>query len=259
MKNFFRKLAIQLLFAVLSLTPVFQVDYVEAAATELISTPLYADVTHYWRLSDGNATVGGKNLTQTNGSFSTGKFGNAFYQGAGGSGAYLHYNGDIGNNSGSVSICFWIKLNGSDIGSGAWWIYEYDSASGKMNFNMWYSYNAGTRQLVWDRGAAGIGPHELPYNYTLDSNWHMITMTFDGTNMLGYIDASQVASRNAAGDGSADDGDGFNIGHNGGTASGGFNFDDFHIYINKVLTPTEISNLFNGWPSPLKRPVMFFE
>jgi len=202
----------------------------------------------YYKLDNANDSKNSYHLTQTGGTFVNGKFGNAFST-AGGGGDRLQRTaatGDVGNNSGSITYNMWIKLSGSDIASSYWWFLSWSSVSGKMNYNFYYDYNAGARRLTWDRGASPIGPHPLYYTTTITSTWKMFTCTFDGTTMRAYINGLEVGNREAAGDGTSDDGVGFIINANNGSFSAGVITDDVSLFT-RCLSATEIKNYYDSY------------
>lgn len=232
------------------------------AAHELYYTTLFADANlqSYWRMEgNSNDAKGSKNGTDTSMSYSStsGQFGQ--YGNFSGSG-YI----DFGNNynferTDSWSVVLWFNHGTSTQGA------MFGKQKSASQFNGWYisKFNNPLIRvgMTGSDGTALFGDTPLGYE---DSAWHQLVMTYDGSQTTAglkcYIDGSAVtlsytntlaASIQTAVNLEAGARDGSNFLYTG-------KLDDIAIF-NRVLSSTEVSNLFNGLlgsssPSPSPSP-----
>lgn len=222
------------------------------AAQELFTTGLFNDASlqAYYRLENVNDSKNSYNLTNINTvAFNAAKFNNGADAGSSNTNKCLAIASTVGvaNSNTNVSISFWIKLN-TEIGSGDNDICKLNFTTNNVSYIFRYSYNGGTRQLNFWRVRELIAVDGFTYNITLGtSSFHHIVMTWDGTNVRGYVDGSLVGSPSAAsGNGSGSGSDTFSLLAN--YPSYGFTsaiMDDTAVF-SRVLTASEITNLYNG-------------
>lgn len=222
------------------------------AVVELGSTSLIGDaaLTNYWKLEDLTATVGGNNLSNpTSKSFVAAKFNNGIDMGT------TTRNALELNTTASVfpaptaaySVSFWFKQN-TAVNAG-----NIDPAimTGSRDNATGFAINIGP---IWNGGSPQIRVFRRTNTDVLDTvtfgndttNWHHIVHTYNGTNMINYLD---------------------NVAFNAGVAtSGSFNsnaypnlsiggsymsnnamsiIDDFAIFT-KALSAAEVDELYNG-------------
>lgn len=229
------------------------------AAIELYSTPLFndANLVAYYRLeSDGTDTKGTQNLTVTGSpSFVAAKFGNGVDLGASNSTKYLNAGNNLGIGSGNCSISAWVKID-TELSGGAM-RYEFASvydATTQIGYALGYDdVDASVNKLRFYRKEFGIANYNSEYTVSLGTvNWHHLVLTYDGSNINGYLDGSAVGTPYAtSGNGSGSTAlNEVNIGTYKYDNSGAYwlasaIIDDV-AFFNRVLTPTEISNLYNG-------------
>lgn len=135
--------------------------------------------------SSGNSRTLTNNGTVT---FSTGKFNKGavfsttpnFLTGADSWGCTL--------STTAYTIGFWLKLNG-EIGSGNCNLVFNISTDNVYTF-MSYEYNGGTRRLRFERNVQGSHDDNAYLNTTLGATWHYVVMTWDTTNIRGYLDGN---------------------------------------------------------------------
>ncbi len=235
------------------------------AAIELYSTPLYTDINlvAYYRLeSDGTDSKNSYPLT-ANGTvtFGTGEFGNAASFGTSGNSNSLRTTNTIGINGGVVSFVAWVKKN-ANLASGKYSqaIYQCNNSS-MIEYRLGIDDASGTEKVDFTRGKIGVADNNAQIAETWNvGDWHHLAGTYDGTNVLLYFDGTQVATTTSTGNGSNSSvySNGLSLGNNNNNSSfiqNAFTVDDAAIF-NRVLTATEISNLYTGnWPvSFISRP-----
>jgi len=221
------------------------------AAIELYSTSLFADadLQAYYRLEDVTDSKNDYDLTNTGSvAFNAAKFNNGGDLGASNSSKYLSVASNLGiAGNGDLTISLWLKLQ-TEIASGIQYFWLWGSTTTDNRYmGLIYDYNGGTRQLKADNGGAQVGA----FNATLGtSTTHHIVVTKDETGNSIHIWLNGVDSGNGV-VGTAEGGvNKLDLGKNNG--GGGYTsgiFDDVAVF-NRVLTDTEIGNLYNGtWPS----------
>lgn len=114
---------------------------------------------------------------------------------------------------GDITIFCWVKLL-AEIGSSTWVFCEQSSATGENCYSIRYQYNSGTRRLYFFRDNYGSGGTGVYVTKTLGtSDWNMLTLVYDNTNVYAYVNGVLAAAPVAAsGSGSSSPGDHFAIG-----------------------------------------------
>lgn len=211
----------------------------------------------YYKLDSGaltTDTVGGFTLTNNN-TVGTGTgfigTGSADF-GTTNTNKYLNVANELGTDGGSISMSLWIKMQ-TEIASGSDGIIVHGGATSHVNDMIGYDYNAGTRQLQWNRQQQNTANNIYSYNATLGtSNWHHLVYTYDGVTMKGYYDGTEVVSQALSGNGASGTGDGFGIGSS--NRGGGTEWVAGYIdaYIDEVgvwtraITGAEVTSLYNS-------------
>lgn len=198
----------------------------------------------YWKLdeSSGNASdsVGSNTLT-INGdtSYTTGKINNGArittYIGGGLSNA-----SNLGIDGGNVTIGGWFKMD-TDIASGEGNFIAQYSTGTDTGYGISYYYNGGTRRIGFWRLKQGVSQDQDYYNVSLGTTWHFLVLTYNGTNVLGYLDGAQVTSASSSGNGVVNLGSIFRI----SGCKNNSNFDEVGIW-SRALSSTEVTELYNS-------------
>jgi hypothetical protein len=210
----------------------------------------------YYRLSDvQDATANNLDLTDLNTvGFVAGLFGNAVD--LNGTDEALVRENHIFSAAqlANLSISFWVKLE-AEIGSGTYRFVEWHTDKVNVADGMLqaidYEYNGGTRRLKVTNYLDTV-PVEEYYTITMGTaNWyHFVYVKSGTTNLKFYINKAEVIDQTGTG---ADHGGDASytydtaIGTNR-NASGSWSnclIDDLAVF-ERVLTPTEISNLYTG-------------
>lgn len=215
---------------------------------ELTNTPLASDANlkGYYRFeANGNDSSGnGNNLSTVIGSpsYTSGYFGNgAMFD----NGESISLANNLGIDNGNFSMSIWVKLTAEITGSAFWFIQLNGGDAVDTGMGIQYEYNAGTRRLYFDRVKWNVAHQGVYYNISLGtSNWYHIVLTYDGSNLRGYLNGSLVAGPTAAsGNGSGTTSALTSIGIAGTTCAG--LIDDVAIF-NRVLTQSEITSIYQG-------------
>lgn len=217
---------------------------------ELYSYPsLYADsgLKAYYRAQDVNDSKNSFHLTN-NGStpFAAAKFGNGFNFGTANATKYMQILDDLGIGQGAITMSFWIKLP-VEISSGDYDILYHGDFASQVNYLIRYSYVVGTPKIRFFRDRQGDVTQGVSYDIALGTEWHFVVMTYDTSDIRGYVDGVLVAGPTAAtGVGLAGAIDNFTIGaqRNATNFTSGI-IDDVAVF-NRALTATEIANLYRG-------------
>ena len=231
------------------------------AATELLKTVLInnTNLKAYYRFESGALTTdssgNGKTLTN-NGSVSDGAgvFGGAADFGASNTTKYLRIADALTIDGGAMTFSCWVKLN-TEIGAGLYDFMSTYNSNNKVVYNLRYNYNSGTRKLSFIRGKAGVGDQQVDYTVTLGtSNWYHLVMTYDATNIRGYVNGAFVGSAAANGNGTYADTSASSVGSQYEGSSKSSALIDEAQFWNTALSPDQIKELYEGrtigelWP-----------
>lgn len=222
-------------------------------ATEFGSLSLRSDsnLQGYYKLENVNDELGAHNLTNNNSvTFATAKFNNGADQGTSNSNKYLGTTNRLNITGGACSFSFWAKIRTEVGGSGAYILFQQnDKTTNFVRHDFYYYDNGGTKSLRFDRVKINSASDSTTiYPVTLGtSNFNHFCVTYNGTNMIVYLNGSSVASGTSTGNGaSGTQTDGFYIGaDNTGSQIASALFDDFAIF-NRALTPGEVSLIYSG-------------
>lgn len=146
-------------------------------------------------------------------------------------------------DSGSVSVNFWIKeqtpvFSGHDDNL----LFSSDSV-GLVKFNLIYEYNGGTPRLHASRIRNTFSGDDIFYTTTLSGSlFTQITLTYDGSTMILYVNGASVGSVASSGTGAGTISDHVWVGHNDATSGSNCIFDDMSFF-GRALTQAEISIL----------------
>jgi hypothetical protein len=204
-----------------------------------------ANLNAYYRFENANdTTANARNLTATGSpAYNAAKYFNGADLGASNSANGFDRNDTLGiSYSTNFSISFWIKLQ-TEVASGQYDLIYWDFVTGASRYYiLTYQYNSGTRRLYF-YGDGG----NLAYTVTLGTtDYHHIVVTVvpgGGATELWIDNVRQANGTSATGAGNGVDK--LHI----GKADTGSNWasailDDM-AFFSRVLTPTEISTLYN--------------
>lgn len=218
---------------------------------EIFRSSLFNDANFvaYYRGADANDSKGSFHLTNSTGvAFVPAKYSN----GPEGNGVAknLFITNNLGIDGGAITVSCWVKPN-SEISSGSWALWGQTSAASKVRYEIFYDYNGGTRRLTFNRVKNNVAGQGGSYNIALGtSDFFLITLTYDGSTIKGYVNGAEVASASASGSGATTGNSAFILfaRDNGENAINQQDYanvilDDVGIW-SRALTADEISGLY---------------
>lgn len=217
----------------------------------LRSTLLFndANLKAYYEHSAGallvDSSPNGNTLTNNNTvAEGTGKYGGGADFSATNTNKSLSVASNLGIDGGVISIVGWFQLK-AEIASGNWALAFQESATTDVGYYLDYAYNGGSRTLSFWRIREGVDTVGYTHSLTMGTtNKYHLALTYDGTNVRGYVDGTLVGtSASATGNGTGGV-SAFRIAAFAG-GSGGFASiisDDVAVF-DRVLTADEIANL----------------
>ncbi len=200
--------------------------------------------------SSGNASdsQGGFTLTNNNSvTYAAGLINNEANFGAGNTNKSLSTTNNLGLTGGAKTIAFWVKMVGSDIGSGTQSFLTARESTNSTKVNVQYDYNAGTRRINFIREKENVGSTVQRYTIALGTaNRHHIVFRYDGVNLKCFVDGATVGADVAAsGDGSSG-GNGFFLASDGdSTGYASCNIDEVQVWTRSILD-AEIATIYNS-------------
>lgn len=219
----------------------------------------------YYKTETGALTTDNANngFTLTNNNVvaeASGKYGIAADFGSNNTTKSLSIVDNLGIRGGAVSMSIWVKVN-SDIADGGDWLFTaLEDSTTSTQFGIGYQRTGATRNIVFKRFRQGVAADQITYNVDLGiSNFHHLVLTYDTTNLRGYLDNVLVAGPTAfSGNGSGVTAHSFSIGNQRGLATGNGYYasaiiDDIGIF-NRALSAAEISLIYTDTTSGVVVP-----
>lgn len=223
--------------------------------------PQQANIRAYYALENtDDGSSNGYNLTNNNlVTFTAAKFGNGANLGANNTNKYLRINNTLGINGGACSISVWVK-NLAEIGSGGWCFAICGGGTTHVFYVIGYEYNSGTRRVAFSRYKDGVGGQTATYNLTMGtSDFYHLVLTYDTSNILGYLNGVKVAGPTAAsgnGSGSATY-SGVGYFYDGYAYSYASSLIDETVFWNVALSAEEVAQVYVG-PSTFIPQIIIF-
>lgn len=117
---------------------------------------------------------------------------------------YLVVSNNLGIDGGAITVLLWARQN-VEIASGLQIYFVQENSNTDAGYYIAYEYNAGTRRLSFNRIKENVAIQSGFYTVTLGTtNWNHLGLTYDATNIRGYVNGVSVAGTTAAsGNGSA--------------------------------------------------------
>lgn len=164
-----------------------------------------ANLIAYYKLEDTSDSKGTNTLTNLNTvAFNPAKFANGADLGASNTDKNLEVTSNLGITGSAVTISMWVKMQ-AEIASGNWYLAELTTgASNYRGFYINYQYNSGTRRFSFAMFKEGVESFFVNSNITAGTtDYYNLVLTYDGTNINGYINGSYVGQIAASGTGSS--------------------------------------------------------
>lgn len=149
----------------------------------------------------------------------------------------------LGIDGGAITLMCWIKIT-AEIGAGRYSLISQGNTTSKVSNVIFYDYNAGTRRLAFERVREGAGEDIASYTVTLGtSNWYHVAMTYDASNVNGYVNGALVAGPTAStGNGSSGGSNDFVVGISSGGANASSNIIHSVRVWNTALTAAQVAD-----------------
>lgn len=167
-----------------------------------------ANIKAYYRLNSGalttDFTANGYTLTNNNSiSEVAGKFSGGASSGTGNTNKYLSINNDLGITNGAITVSMWVKINTTPTGSTVTSLFEHGDAASDVRYWIRYNGNSGTPQLSFNRQKENVANNQVTTNHTLSTTaFTHVVLTYDGTDVEGFINGASVGTIGSTGDGS---------------------------------------------------------
>jgi hypothetical protein len=171
---------------------------------------LWADYKGVWHLTTVNdSTANAVNLTNTGTvSFSTTSpkiYTNADYGSSNTSKYLVKASNNLGILGGGITMQSWVKIGTAPANSANENIIEQQNSSKMIDYRLLYAADSsGNKSVKFVRDKIGSGWQEASSASTLTTGtWYHVAMTYNGTNIQGYLNGALVATAAASGDGTA--------------------------------------------------------
>lgn len=192
-------------------------DRSEKAATEIANTPVYgySSFTANYKLEDLVDSKNAYNLTNDNSvGFVSGLFGNCADFGTANTNKRLYVNNSQGITGSAATIAIRFKVR-TEPGTGVFYCLTQKSFSGAFGkYQIAYYDSAGVKRLYFARIKNNVGGQAVDVAVTaLGTNtWNTLVMTYDGTNIKGYLNGELLGTAAASGSGSGGTSNYFSLG-----------------------------------------------
>lgn len=227
------------------------------AATEFINNSLFNDAScvAYYRLENVNDSKGSFNLTNVGTvAFNPALFNNGGDFGSANSTKALEVDNNLGIDGGNITISMWFKVTGEAVNNGAAEYFTCQSSNPtRTSFTIEYTQASGIFTLDFVRSEIGVSAERQSNTVSslVDSTFHHYALTYDGTNIKGYVDGVFKGQQASSGNGNnASSVSRFGLGRFkavdafvGGYASG---IADDVVVFTRALTLTEIQSIALG-------------
>lgn len=193
--------------------------------------------------SFGTSTLTNNGAVEFNG----GKFGNAADGGASNSDKWLSTANTMGVNGTAISVSAWVRVTTAPTSGNSMMLWGQENSGTKVFYTIRYNNNSGTLRLRFERGKESVGSESADYNITLStSTFTHLVLTYDTTNIRGYVNGIQVGTSTASGSGTSDVFNGFQVLNAPAYANYFSGLVDETAVYNRAITQTEITDLYNG-------------
>lgn len=221
---------------------------------ELSTTSLFADANlqAYYKLEDLTDSKNSNTLTNNNSAtFVAAKFNNGVSGGAVDADKTLSINSALGYTGGAYSFSFWYKALVTPPSDGTVHSLSYvaEGTTSKSALFVDYQKAAGVLKITGGRTRWNVGGNAVAYSVDLGTSiFHHFCLTYDGTNVILYLDGVNVGTIVDTGNGSGSTNVTTNMVLLGQTnvltANNALGIIDDAAYFNRLLTPTEVLTLY---------------
>lgn len=208
------------------------------------------NIINYWKLdeSSGNAadSVGTLTLTNSSATYGAALINNGFIGGGVGTLRNSASNTSLGTAT-AWTLNGWIWMSTTPSGANDFLVSIGDTTN-QLTYNMYYRESGGL-SLRGERVRDGVAVDLASFTTTLSTSvWHMVTLTYNTSQIELFLDATSVATAASTGSGSAGTTAGTGIGCTAGGAQPirtNVKVDEFGIWT-RQLSGAEITSLYNS-------------
>lgn len=219
-------------------------------ANELRVTSFFNDpnLVAYYRLENTNDSRNSFNLTNNNGvSFNPGQFSNAADLGTSNTNKFLSVTNNLGV-SGNCTLNLWAKVSTQPSNSQERLI-TLQNATTHDRHAITYIDTTGTKTINFSRTKQGVAAGSVDITSDLGTSaFHMVTLTYDGATVTGYLDGGSAQTFSQSGDGSSGLSDLLYLGMQEDGTSIPFSglIDDVAIFT-RALSAAEVAAIYAGY------------
>lgn len=173
------------ILAIISLIP--QIVF----AAGLGTIPASQSFGEYYHLEDVNGTKGQTFTNVGSVTFTQGKFANGANFSSANTTEALEVDNNLGIDGGNITMSVWIQFTGNPAdGGAAAYVASQCSNPTRSAYTIEYTLLSGVFTLDFVRSDVGISADRQSNTVAslVDGKWHNLLMTYDGTNINGYID-----------------------------------------------------------------------
>lgn len=199
-----------------------------------------------YRLEDtSDASGNARTLTNTGTTtFTAARFANGANFGTSNSTKRLSVTNNMGVTGGVITMNTWVKVL-TEIASGIYVFLYQSSVTNNNNYQIEYDYNAGTRRLIFTRGKINTADQPTYYTITLGTSlWYCLTLVYDNTNVMGYVNGNQVSSGAASGAGASGGVNLFSIGANSTPGNWASSIQDETFIENRAWSASDVRKYY---------------
>lgn len=169
--------------------------------TTLISD---ANLIAYYKLentADSKGTYTLSNVGTT--TFVAAKFDNGIELGTANTSKYMRVSSAMGISSGAISVSMWVKINTEPATNTIYNLFSRGETATDVRHWIRYSDSAGVKNIQFNRQRENVANDAFTYNVTLGTtDWKHFVLTYDGTNVKGYLNGAYLNSVASSGNGS---------------------------------------------------------
>lgn len=108
------------------------------------------------------------------------------------------------SNSSNRTISIWVKMNTELSGADSFGAFiSISHADVDVNYRIGYWRESSVNRVTFDRGKFAVGTTAVKYAINLGTtSWHNLVLTWDGTNIIGYLNGVSIGTLTFSGNGS---------------------------------------------------------
>lgn len=164
---------------------------------------------------------------------------------------------NLGITGGSITINGWVNITTAPAAAEKQRLFEQDDLTNDNGYFAIYQNTGGTLQMFFERIRNSVADDSFTVTQTLTVGaWNMITLTYDGATVTGYVNATAVGTVASTGAGVGNTDDFTILGANGGTQNVKGLMDEVGVW-SRALSGNEVTQLYNqgaGLTYPFDRP-----